>query len=252
MGRILTTILVLSLTWLPAVQATSSSEKNTLLSGVKDEVQSCFVMDEGSSASMTTIAVGRNTDRLLMLSPFVNKGPESVRSVVVSGRLTKKSPDYIVRIILKDKQGGERLVLESYEEIAPGGAETLTFSGYGEETLVMDGVDADSIMVFARDAVVELESVSYSAMRLKGDVTPAQNRKKQVESVVERINAYNVANRKLWRAAATKVSMLDYGTKKRVVGIDDRSSTLGFEYYGGGIFEMGSKSSNTKSKAKGL
>jgi len=82
-------------------------------------------------------------------------------------------------------------------------------------------------------------------------VTAAGNRKRQVESIVERINRYNVANRKLWRAAVTDVSLLDYGTKKRVVGIADGVSSLGIEYYSGGIFEMGSHADMARSKGAG-
>ena len=123
----------------------------------------------------------------------------------------------------------------------------------------MDGVDADSIVVCVRDAEVRLDEVGYSVEPVSQvGVTAAGNRKRQVESIVERINRYNVANRKLWRAAVTDVSLLDYGTKKRVVGIADGASgiadgasSLGIEYYGGGIFEMGSHADMARSKGAG-
>ena len=245
-------ITVLLLWLFPLLSAAGETLRgNSVLSGVKDDVASCFVADDVMKSSMRTVSLGVKTGKAMSLAPFGERGDGLVRSVVVSGSLRKSGPDYVVRIILKDRKGGERLILESYEELTSGCADELTFSGYGEETLLMDGVDADKIVVFAKDAVVELESVSYSTAPVKDGLTPAESRKRQVESIVERINRYNVANRKLWRAAVTDVSLLDYGTKKRVVGIADGGSSLGIEYYGGGIFEMGFHADMARSRSAG-
>ena len=245
-------ITVLLLWLFPLLSAAGETLRgNSVLSGVKDDVASCFVADDVMKSSMRTVSLGVKTGKAMSLAPFGERGDGLVRSVVVSGSLRKSGPDYVVRIILKDRKGGERLILESYEELTSGCADELTFSGYGEETLLMDGVDADNIVVFAKDAVVELESVSYSTAPVKDGLTPAESRKRQVESIVERINRYNVANRKLWRAAVTDVSLLDYGTKKRVVGIADGASSLGIEYYGGGIFEMGFHADMARSRSAG-
>ena len=247
MGKKITLLLILLLPLLSAAGETLRG--NSVLGGVKDDVASCFVADDVMMSSMRTVSLGVKTEKAVSLAPFGERGEELVRSVVVSGSLRKSGPDYVVRIILKDRKGGERLILESYEELTSGCADELTFSGYGEETLLMDGVDADSIVVCVRDAEVRLDEVGYSVEPVSQvGVTAAGNRKRQVESIVERINRYNVANRKLWRAAVTDVSLLDYGTKKRVVGIADGASSLGIEYYGGGIFEMGSHAGMARSR----
>ncbi len=246
-------ITVLLLWLFPLLSAAGETLRgNSVLGGVKDDVASCFVADDVMRSSMRTVSLGVKTEKAMSLAPFGERGDGLVRSVVVSGSLRKSGPDYVVRIILKDRKGGERLILESYEELTSGCADELTFSGYGEETLLMDGVDADSIVVCVRDAEVRLDEVGYSVESVSQvGVTVAGNRKRQVESIVERINRYNVANRKLWRAAVTDVSLLDYGTKKRVVGIADDASSLGIEYYGGGIFEMGSHADMARSKGAG-
>lgn len=250
MGKKITLLLILLLPLLSAAGETLRG--NSVLSGVKDDVASCFVADDVMRSSMRTVPLGVKTGKAISLAPFGERGDGLVRSVVVSGSLRKSGPDYVVRIILKDRKGGERLILESYEELTSGCADELTFSGYGEETLLMDGVDADSIVVCVRDAEVRLDEVGYSVEPVSQvGVTAAGNRKRQVESIVERINRYNVANRKLWRAAVTDVSLLDYGTKKRVVGIADGASSLGIEYYGGGIFEMGSHAGMARSRSAG-
>ena len=250
MGKKITLLLILLLPLLSVAGETLRG--NSVLGGVKDDVASCFVADGVMKSSMRTVSLGVKTGKAMSLAPFGERGDGLVRSVVVSGSLRKSGPDYVVRIILKDRKGGERLILESYEELTSGCADELTFSGYGEETLLMDGVDADSIVVCVRDAEVRLDEVGYSVEPVSQvGVTAAGNRKRQVESIVERINRYNVANRKLWRAAVTDVSLLDYGTKKRVVGIADGASSLGIEYYGGGIFEMGSHADMARSKGAG-
>ena len=215
--RNVTLFLLLFLSLVTALPAGALSERNSILSGVKAESASCFVRGDVMPAQMRRVPVGRTATGVLTLSPFGERGQSALRSVVVTGRIVRKSPDYVVRIVLKDSRGGERLVLESMEETAPVGADTLTFTGYGEETLLMDGMYADSLKVFASDATVMLDEVSYTTEPVMGGLTPAANRKRQVESIVERINAYNVANGKLWRAAVTEVSLLDYATKKRVV-----------------------------------
>lgn len=249
--RNVTFFLLLFLSLVTALPAGASSERNSILSGVKAESASCFVRGDVMPAQMRRVPVGRTATGVLTLSPFGERGQSALRSVVVTGRIVRKSPDYVVRIVLKDSRGGERLVLESMEETAPVGADTLTFTGYGEETLLMDGMYADSLKVFASDATVMLDEVSYTTEPVMGGLTPAANRKRQVESIVERINAYNVANGKLWRAAVTEVSLLDYATKKRVVGIADGASSLGIEYYGGGIFELGSHADMARSRSAG-
>ena len=197
MGKKITLLLILLLPLLSVAGETLRG--NSVLGGVKDDVASCFVADDVMRSSMRTVSLGVKTGKAMSLAPFGERGDGLVRSVVVSGSLRKSGPDYVVRIILKDRKGGERLILESYEELTSGCADELTFSGYGEETLLMDGVDADSIVVCVRDAEVRLDEVGYSVEPVSQvGVTAAGNRKRQVESIVERINRYNVANRKLW------------------------------------------------------
>ena len=177
--------------------------------------------------------------------------PESraVTGVAVSGKIIRHDPDYIVRILLRDRQGGEHLILESYEEICDG--DTVLFSDYCEETALMDGIDADSVKVVARGATVQLDrlrygraAVSEATLRKSAARTAAALRdtlrRQQVQRIADRINEYNRAHKKLWRAGVTGVALQPYEVRKRTVGFSDEVSSLGLEYYAGGIFQFGS------------
>ena len=177
--------------------------------------------------------------------------PESkaVTGVAVSGKIIRHDPDYIVRILLRDRRGREHLILESYEDICDG--DTVLFSDYCEETALMDGIDADSVKVVARGATVQLDrlrygraAVSEAALRKAAARTAAvlrdTLRRQQVQRIADRINEYNEKNNRLWRAGVTGVALQPYEVRKHTVGFSDEVSSLGLEYYAGGIFQFGS------------
>ena len=185
--------------------------------------------------------------------------PESraVTGVAVSGKIIRHDPDYIVRILLRDRRGGEHLILESYEEICDG--DTVLFSDYCEETALMDGIDADSVKVVARGATVQLDrlrygraAVSEAALRKSAARTAAALRntlrRQQVQRIADRINEYNEKNNRLWRAGVTELALKPYEVKKRILNLDDESISEGFEYYMGGILEMGARNNTQNTK----
>lgn len=206
----------------------------------------CFKM-KAMRTQEKTIPIKRDVVGVKAFCPFP-KDVETICGLSVSGTVEKENEDYFVRIILKDKKGMEHLVLESYEEIND--AQSFVFSDYCEETaLLANGAEPDSIKVVAKYAKVTLDKITYqpaSVSELKRDVSRNADaykelRKEQLSEIVNRINAYNIANRKLWRAGITSISKKSYATKKRVVGFSDEGCTNGIEYYVAGIFEVGSK-----------
>ncbi len=229
----------------------ANADVGTILRNVPDEARCCFVKGTQEVEQMKVLPVGKTTSKTFSI-PLSQVG--KVQSLVISGNIKKVSKDYVVRIILKDKERGEHLVLESYEEIHSG-INAMDFSNYGEETFMLEkGVYADSLKICIKDAEVSLKSVAFaSEMNEKLDI--ASNRKMQVQSVVDRINTYCKENNKLWRAKVTGVALMPYSQKKKVVGISDGASSWGIEYYGGGIFEIGSKEAEAKrnnSKSRSL
>lgn len=171
--------------------------------------------------------------------------PVGTKGVTISGlsvdcSITKVSEDYLVRVILVDNQDKEYLVLEAYKEIFDD--LNLEFSDYCEETKILQNVHPNAIKVVVTGANVSIKSVSYdttSINKMVGYSNTAEIRKRQVKSIVDRINAYNKSNDKLWYAGVTPLSLKDYQERKRVMSLDDHVSSHGMEYYSDGIFEMG-------------
>lgn len=207
--------------------------------------QSSMNAEELSSNKIVNALSFNIKDRQAMLKPFV--GDEAIMGVTVSGFIVKESPDYMVRVILRDKSGEEYLVLESYAEIS--NSDTIFFNDYCDETFLMRKIVPDSLKVIANEAQIQLNRVTclksgalMTASNSLMDTTQLKDsiRKQQVKNIVDRINAYNKANHRLWFASITSVSLRSYAEKKRIVGYKDDINFGGFEYYGGGIFEVGS------------
>ena len=60
-----------------------------------------------------------------------------------------------------------------------------------------------------------------------------------VQAKVDKINAYNNAHQRLWTAGVTQLSLMTLEERMRALGFDVSDDTGGFEYYAGGIFEVG-------------
>lgn len=173
---------------------------------------------------------------------------ESITGFSITGSFRKVSPDYVVRIILKDTEGNEYLVMESYEEINSNS--DVFFSDYGEETGLLRKIMPDSIIVYLKDATLTINEIYTTQDEAKEgtDISERQESRRaaQISSIVNRINSYNRENHRLWFAADTWVSHLDYQTRSKIIGLPADEPSGGIEYYAGGIFEWGHSSSYAK------
>ncbi|WP_081778279.1 C1 family peptidase [Xylanibacter brevis] len=168
---------------------------------------------------------------------------QKVGGFSISGTLVKKSPEYSASVILKDTEGKEYLVMESYEEL--NSDSVYIFSNYCDETAILDGVVPDSLIVYLHDATLTISCCQTSNTDKRLRASAVNLRREQLNSKIDRINAYNKANRRLWKAGETEMSKLDYAQRKKILGFPDSMSTGGLEYYVGGIFEFG----HTREKA---
>lgn len=179
----------------------------------------------------------------------LQKNRQAVNGLSISGRVQKTSADYCVRVVLADTEDHEYLVMEMYEELQ--NDSIFSFSEYCEETALLNNVQTSLLKVYLKDATINLTStqVSYEPFNNSStkSLTELRNtiRRNQVSNIVERINAYNRANKRLWLAGETELSRYDYATRKRILGLDDEESSGGWEYYVDGIFEMGHSSLRT-------
>ena len=166
-----------------------------------------------------------------------------VDGFAITGTVTQVHPGSFVRVLMEDSEGKEYLVMEScrmYNDV-----DTMLLQDYCEETMVLDGVVPSKLKVFVINATIDISKVTLRQSQGRVAVQPqsaqatALLRNEQCRSVAERINAYNRAHNKLWRAAPTEVSMMPWESKKRVLGIDGDCFTYGFEYYYSGIIDIG-------------
>lgn len=193
-----------------------------------------------------TIPVDVTVNSNFSFCPFLtNKSERRLTGLSVDGSFMRNSKDYLVRILLKDAKGREYLVMESYKELND--EWSGSFSNYCEETRLLDNIKPDSIKIILRGARLQLTKINFvEAESMKTNTVPSTNysnnedvRSAQVKDIVSRINTYNIAHNKLWRAGVTKLSQKNYEDKKRIMGFDDCESTGGMEYYVDGIFEIG-------------
>ena len=193
-----------------------------------------------------TLPINVSTASNYCFSPFSSRqSAQAITGLSVDGSFTRNSKDYLVRIILKDTEGREHLVMESYKELND--EWSGRFSDYCEETHRLNHIKPDSIRIILRGASLQLTKINFiEAESVKTNSVPSINyrndeqvRTAQVEDIVRRINSYNTIHNKLWRAGVTKLSLKSYEDKKRIMGFDDCESTGGMEYYTDGIFEMG-------------
>lgn len=194
---------------------------------------------------METISIGKAYGTNASFS--IPKKLENIVGVSIDGNIVRNDAEFLVRIILKDKQGKEYLIFESYKEIADGWNIPLVNSCY--ETACLDGIIPDSLKIIAQGVSIMLDKINFSKVenikeshKLQARRIADDTRFEQAKFIVERINNFNIANNKLWRAGITPLSLMSYEEKKSILGFSDTTCTNGFEYYTDGVFEMGNSS----------
>ena len=197
-----------------------------------------FQLRKSDGDSMIVVREKRSLDKSTAFKFVANRAP--ISGLSISGTITKSSPEYSVRVILKDKDKKEHIILESYEEINNNAV--FSFSSYAEETQLLNSIVPDSIKICLSNASIQIDSfsVAYSTRSQENIISrQAELRRNQIGEIVELINKYNIENERPWIADVTKLSLMPYETKKRVMGFSDETSTGGLEYYVGGYFVVG-------------
>lgn len=175
-----------------------------------------------------------------------------LRGLSVSGTIIKNSPDYVVRVILKDSDGLSHLVMESFEELYAD--DTIRIIGHAEETSLLNCIKGDSLFVYINNATFKLDSINSITTAIQRKMMPAAYNSR-METIREHlalakmdmINEYNEENDKLWRAGLTDLSKKNDKLKRKILRIPENISTGGLEYYIGGIFDMGLESASASS-----
>lgn len=192
-----------------------------------------------------TVPVNVDISNDYSFSPFLlDKTNKTIAGLSIDGSFTRLNKHYLIRILLKDVEGKEYLIMESYREINDD--YSGDFVNYCEETSYLDNIQPDSIRIIVRGARLQLTNIHFINSKSKESRSSfslqsakKESRKAQVEEIVKRINRYNISHNKLWRAGVTGISLKNYEDKKRILNLGDEQLTGGIEYYVDGIFEIG-------------
>lgn len=182
------------------------------------------------------------TERSSYFAAKLSEIPDIVYSFSIDGELSILQEDYLVRVLVTEKDGREFLVMESYREIR--GNVPEQFKDYSEETFLMKGIRLDSIKIYTHGASIQINGIRYTpgvrdfSTGKNMDVLAKDHRDKIAATNADRINKYNENYKLLWRADTTWLSKQSFETKKRVLGLKNDHSSRGIEYYAGGIIEI--------------
>ena len=228
-------VLICGSCWVNA-QARISHERQDSVQKVETEALESIIRLKTLSCNITVGDNGYFADKVTFI-------PDKIYGISIDGELSILQEDYLVRVLVTKKGGGECLVMESYREIQ--GNVPAQFEDYCEETFLTKEICLDSIKIYTRGAVLHIKGIRFSSdTQLSGDNKKyeelAKNKRDRVITKnVERINEYNEKHKLLWRADVTWLSQQSYETKKIILGLkDDYCSTRGIEYYAGGIIEI--------------
>lgn len=212
---------------------------------ITSQAEDCFKI-ANKFAVVETIPLNFTMTNDYSFKPF--SAGNKISGLSVDANITKYAYDYLVRIILKDSQGEEYLVMESYKELC--NDNSITIRDYCEETSLLENVCPDSLIVIVKNASVNITNIkctsdnSYIKNGKEYYISQDSLRKAQVKIKAQKIDAYNKAHDKLWRAGITNLSLKRYSEKKNILGMSDDCSTNGFEYYIEGIYELDTDSSS--------
>lgn len=159
----------------------------------------------------------------------------------ISGTSVAPSDNSMIRVILKDTNGKEYLVYETNSLLFS--TSSSSFSNVGVETLLLDGIIPESLLLYVTEGSIILDKLHYTttspAQRVRSATTlcASEIRITQAEAIVNQMNENLRNQNKMWRAGITNIALMNYEEKKKIFG-DVIPNLHGLEYYHGGIFSF--------------
>lgn len=178
-----------------------------------------------------------------------------VEGFSISGCIIQKEKSSFVRILLEDDLGTNYVVLESSQLYND--TDTLLFDCYCEETHTLLNVKPYKLKIYVNNAQVTISGIEYIPGNEKATKARTKtlseersmNKRRQSESIVERINEYNYKHKAIWRADTTFLASQPWEKRKIALGItNDGMDTGGIEYYAEGVFEIQSTRNSDEEK----
>jgi len=174
---------------------------------------------------------------------------KSITGLSICAEIVQKSPNSMVRFVLQDTEGNEYLVGESNRMLND--IDSVQWENYSEETCKLSDIYPAKLKIAIKDATVILHKIqmSESGASIVNTLSYSDaesHHRQQIEQKVAAINTYNQKHNKLWVAGVTEISLKPYAQKKFILGLtDEEFDTKCFEYYAGGIYEVGEQAATT-------
>ncbi len=162
--------------------------------------------------------------------------PDLVSSVVVSGKIDVFNPRAYARIILKNEEDEEFLILGSDSLILE---KKVNFVNFCEETCSLNNEKIKSLVIEVSGASVYIDS-----LKIQSKDSPTSNKlktnykSKQEEIKIKKWNQKLAKDDTMWVAGKTSISSLSYNDKRKLFKNKRLPNLFGFEYYTEGIFEL--------------
>lgn len=164
-----------------------------------------------------------------------------ISAMSVSANVKLRNPRGYARIILTDTQGTEHLIFGSDSMALEGEFGTKNIC---EETCILDRLQVKHIAVSLKDASMTLHSLYFQRAEMKGISDEAIDEWRAKQELQKTVwQQERIKNRGLrWTARSNDISRKRYREKKVLFPNGLLPNLQGFDYYGGGIFELDEES----------
>lgn len=204
-----------------------------------------FILPSEKGYEMKNIAVPQSCES------FDLENSKPITGLSLTGNVVLANHKSFARVVLLDKNGNEYLVFEMSRLFND--RDTLSLINYCEETKILPNVYPSKLLFYSSEALIDIDYITLKEGLKEGKKQmelgdyrklSKQNKQEQVELIVRNINENNKKHNRLWRAEVSDLSLLKWEDRKKILGINGRSSPTGFEYYSSGIFEFGDVEDN--------
>lgn len=200
-------------------------------------------------AAKTVIDISQTLCKDTILKVLSTSIPVSGASINLSANSVSSSSFF--RVVLVDADDRRHLLAESYKELADNDS---MVKNYAEETDVLNNILPVSLEIYVKDVALNVISVELEVSDSRDQIISTAKRRRlqesKVQGKVDRINAYNRSHDRLWTAGVTELSLLPFEERMRILGFGPSDDTGGFEYYIGGIFEVGERETHQQTQTR--
>lgn len=203
---------------------------------------SAFSIPTASKLSSYDVNQPFSVDGITELSLNVGQ----VKALAASGSVELLGDNSLVRIVLVDSNGNERLVLESYS-VLDAKQKKFNFNNLCEEACALDAAATPAkLRIQVVNAKLSLGCLSYLPASKSASLSQnaVQLKAQQDAFKIAAFNNNYAAGLQKWLAGNTGVSAYSYTQKKKLFTKADKTpvdvlpNLQGFEYYKNGIFEI--------------